>query len=121
MSDMAAAPPVASKEKSAPAISRVVEVHGPVVDIACEKPPPLHRALTVAIDGANATLEVLHHLDCRRRTEFPPFSSASVSLIGRRWACGSGRRRVRATKGRWGGAVTRRSAWPIKSAGRTTA
>ena len=45
------------------AIGHVVEVHGPVVDIACETLPPLHRALTVAIDGGSAVLEVLHHLD----------------------------------------------------------
>ena len=45
------------------AIGRVVEVHGPVVDIACETLPPLHRALTVAIDGGCTVLEVLHHLD----------------------------------------------------------
>jgi hypothetical protein len=30
-------------------IGRVVEVHGPVVDVACELLPPLHRALTVTI------------------------------------------------------------------------
>lgn len=44
-------------------VGRVTEVHGPVVDIACETLPPLHRALQVAIDGKNAVLEVLHHLD----------------------------------------------------------
>jgi len=44
-------------------IGRVVEVHGPVVDIACETLPPLHRALHVATDGGSAVLEVLHHLD----------------------------------------------------------
>jgi signal transduction histidine kinase len=48
---------------TASAIGRVVEVHGPVVDIACEMLPPLHRALTVAIDGGCTVLEVLHHLD----------------------------------------------------------
>jgi len=44
-------------------VGHVVEIHGPVVDIACEKLPPLHRALTVSIDSENAVLEVLHHLD----------------------------------------------------------
>ena len=48
---------------TASAIGRVVEVHGPVVDIACETLPPLHRALTVVIDGGCTVLEVLHHLD----------------------------------------------------------
>jgi F-type H+-transporting ATPase subunit beta len=46
---------------SAP-IGHVVEAHGPVVDIACGTLPPLHRALTVAINGG-VVLEVLYHLD----------------------------------------------------------
>ncbi|BAN36872.1 ATP synthase subunit beta (plasmid) [Sulfuricella denitrificans skB26] len=44
-------------------VGRVVEIHGPVVDIACEQLPPLHRALAVAINGGSAVLEVLHHLN----------------------------------------------------------
>ena len=44
-------------------LGHVAEVHGPVVDIACDLLPPLHRALEVAIDGGSAVLEVLHHLD----------------------------------------------------------
>jgi len=44
-------------------IGHVAEVHGPVVDIACETLPPLHRALHVPIAGDISTLEVLHHLD----------------------------------------------------------
>lgn len=48
---------------AASCIGHVVEVHGPVVDVACETLPPLHRALTVAIDGGRAVMEVLHHLD----------------------------------------------------------
>ena len=63
MNNMATVPLIASKDKPAPAIGHVVEIHGPVVDIACEKLPPLHRALTVSIDSENAVLEVLHHLD----------------------------------------------------------
>ena len=47
-------------------IGRVVEVHGPVVDVACDTLPPLHRALEVGIDGGCAVLEVLHHLDPHR-------------------------------------------------------
>ena len=30
---------------------RVVDVHGPVVDVACDLWPPLHRALERAING----------------------------------------------------------------------
>ncbi len=48
---------------AATSIGRVVEIHGPVVDVACETLPPLHQALNVAVDGATAVLEVLHHLD----------------------------------------------------------
>jgi len=44
-------------------IGHVVEVHGPVVDVACEVLPPLHRALRMVVGGADAVLEVLHHLD----------------------------------------------------------
>lgn len=47
-------------------IGRVVEIHGPVVDIVCEQLPPLHRALTVAFGGDQVVLEVLHHLDPRQ-------------------------------------------------------
>ncbi len=44
-------------------IGHVAEIHGPVIDIACDALPPLHRALRVNRDGAGAILEVLHHLD----------------------------------------------------------
>jgi F-type H+-transporting ATPase subunit beta len=44
-------------------IGQVVEVHGPVVDIACERLPPLRRALYVASDHEPWVLEVFHHLD----------------------------------------------------------
>jgi ATP synthase protein I len=44
-------------------IGHVVEVHGPVVDIACERLPPLRRALYVASDHEPWVLEVFHHLD----------------------------------------------------------
>ena len=44
-------------------IGHVVEVHGPVVDIACDALPPLRRMLEVGFDGTRAALEVLHHLD----------------------------------------------------------
>lgn len=48
--------------KSSP-IGHVAEIHGPVVDIDCEILPPLHQALSVSVQGHNAILEVLHHLD----------------------------------------------------------
>ena len=63
ISNEGAARLAATAKTTAPTIGRVVEVHGPVVDIACETLPPLHRALTVTLDGENAVLEVLHHLD----------------------------------------------------------
>jgi F-type H+/Na+-transporting ATPase subunit beta len=49
----------------APVIGHVVEVHGPVIDVACETLPPLRRMLEVSVRGARAELEVLHHLDAR--------------------------------------------------------
>jgi len=58
-------PPVAAARPGA-VVGRVAEIHGPVVDIACERLPPLHQALTVALDGSIAVLEVLHHLDAHR-------------------------------------------------------
>lgn len=44
-------------------IGHIIEIHGPVVDILCETLPPLHRALTVMIEGSPTVLEVLHHHD----------------------------------------------------------
>ena len=44
-------------------IGHVMEVHGPVVDVACQNLPPLHRMLTVSIGYTPVMLEVLHHLD----------------------------------------------------------
>ena len=61
--DLAGRSADATVQASAPRIGRVVEVHGPVVDVACETLPPLHRALEVAIDSRRAVLEVLHHLN----------------------------------------------------------
>lgn len=54
------------EEKTAPSIApigHITEIHGPVVDIACETLPPLHRALIVTIEGNSTMLEVLHHHD----------------------------------------------------------
>lgn len=44
-------------------IGTVAEVHGPVVDIACEYLPPLHRALFASIDHETYMFEVHQHLD----------------------------------------------------------
>lgn len=44
-------------------IGTVAEVHGPVVDIVCQKLPPLHRALWAASDGESFIFEVYQHLD----------------------------------------------------------
>jgi F-type H+-transporting ATPase subunit beta len=46
-------------------IGKIAEIHGPVVDIACQTLPPLHRALQVHRDGETFTLEVHRHLDER--------------------------------------------------------
>ncbi len=53
-------------DRPAEPIGRVVEVHGPVVDIACATLPPLRRMLEIAFDGGRAVLEVLHHLDAHQ-------------------------------------------------------
>lgn len=56
--------PVFFEEEIVPSIvqiGHIIKIHGPVVDIACETLPPLHRALIVTIDGKNTLLEVLHH------------------------------------------------------------
>lgn len=46
-----------------PPIGHIVEVYGPVVDIACRPLPPLHRALRAAIDHESWLFEVHQHLD----------------------------------------------------------
>jgi F-type H+-transporting ATPase subunit beta len=63
MNEMSGAPRALAAPPATLPIGCVVEVHGAVVDIACEMLPPLHRALAVAIDGRSAVLEVLQHLD----------------------------------------------------------
>ena len=55
--------PMQSENK---AIGTVEEVHGPVVDIVCDRLPPLHQALFCAFDGERYTFEVYRHLDERR-------------------------------------------------------
>jgi F-type H+-transporting ATPase subunit beta len=44
-------------------IGTVAEVNGPVVDVACTRLPPLHRALYVTTNGKRYTLEVYRYLD----------------------------------------------------------
>lgn len=46
-------------------IGHIVEVHGPVVVIACESLPPLHQALFTAFDHERYLFEVHQHLDAR--------------------------------------------------------
>ncbi len=47
-------------------IGVLVEVHGPVVVIACDPLPPLQQALRANIDGERFLFEVHQHLDERR-------------------------------------------------------
>jgi len=47
------------------AIGTIAEVHGPVVDVACEYLPPLHQALFSSIDSETYMFEVHQHLDKR--------------------------------------------------------
>lgn len=44
-------------------VGTIARVHGPVVDIACDALPPLHRALFSRLDGETYTFEVHQHLD----------------------------------------------------------
>jgi F-type H+/Na+-transporting ATPase subunit beta len=47
------------------AIGTIAEVHGPVVDFACEVLPPIHRALVASVDHEAYLFEVHQHLDQR--------------------------------------------------------
>jgi F-type H+-transporting ATPase subunit beta len=44
-------------------VGAIVRVHGPVVDIECERLPPLHRALIGRLDSDEYHFEVHRHLD----------------------------------------------------------
>lgn len=46
-------------------IGQIIEVHGPVIKIACKKLPPLHQALRTRSDSITYILEVYQHLDER--------------------------------------------------------
>jgi len=48
---------------NAPALGVIEEVHGPVIDILCDRLPPLHQAVYVCLDGERYTFEVHRHLD----------------------------------------------------------
>lgn len=48
------------------AIGTIEEVHGPVVNIVCDRLPPLHQALFCVFDHESYTFEVYRHLDERR-------------------------------------------------------
>ena len=48
------------------AIGTIEEVHGPVVNIVCDRLPPLHQALFCVFDRESYTFEVYRHLDERR-------------------------------------------------------
>jgi F-type H+-transporting ATPase subunit beta len=47
-------------------IGTICEVHGPVVDIVCDRLPPLHEALFTNIDHETYTFEAHQHLDEKR-------------------------------------------------------
>jgi len=46
-----------------PPLGVIEEIHGPVIDIVCDRLPPLHQALYVCMDGERYTFEVHRHLD----------------------------------------------------------
>ena len=48
-----------------PPIGTIGKVHGPVVDISCNRLPPLHQALCSAVNHETYTFEVYQHLDER--------------------------------------------------------
>ena len=47
-------------------VGTICEVHGPVVDIVCDRLPPLHQALYTQISYETYTFEAHQHLDERR-------------------------------------------------------
>ncbi|PTN12181.1 F0F1 ATP synthase subunit beta [Nitrosomonas aestuarii] len=47
-------------------IGVIEEIHGPVVDVICDRLPPLHQALYSVSDHQNYLFEVHRHLDARR-------------------------------------------------------
>ena len=48
------------------AIGKIIEVHGPVIMIACEQLPPLRQALFTRVNGETIQFEVHQHLNVNR-------------------------------------------------------
>lgn len=59
-------------------IGTIVEVHGPVVVIACDTLPPLRQALTAQFNGENYRFEVHQHLDEHRVRAITLHSSSGL-------------------------------------------
>lgn len=57
--------PAGCREQGLVPTGAIVEVHGPVVVIACDTLPPLHQALCAHINGETYLFEVHQHLDER--------------------------------------------------------
>lgn len=53
-------------ESDRPAIGVIEEVHGPVIDIVCQRLPPLHQSLCVFLENERYIFEVHRHLDASR-------------------------------------------------------
>ena len=53
-------------ELSSDPVGVIEEIHGPVIDVVCERLPPLHQALFCMVDHQNYIFEVHRHLDARR-------------------------------------------------------
>ena len=60
---MPSPPSSAADALTGPVVGRVLAVRGPVVDVGCERLPPIHHALSLSIDGSEVTLAVFQHLD----------------------------------------------------------
>jgi len=52
-----------SQTSPSEAVGTIAEAHGPVVLIACDRLPPLRRALSTVVDGETYLFEVHQHLD----------------------------------------------------------
>ena len=57
---------VQSIQSASDPVGIIEEVHGPVVDVVCDRLPPLHQALFCVFDQQNYLFEVYRHLDARR-------------------------------------------------------
>ncbi|MBI4423785.1 MAG: YHS domain-containing protein, partial [Elusimicrobia bacterium] len=62
----AAARRIAELTREGRVAGSIVEVMGPMVDIECDRLPPLHQALEAVVEHGLCTLEVRQHLDERR-------------------------------------------------------